>query len=68
MTTAKADEAHSPHETEIRQWLQGFDADPITTLAHIPGNLLHLLRDMNYIRPAILNGSFLTDEGRALIT
>lgn len=44
-----ADEAHKPHESEIRHWLQAFQADPVRAFTHIPAHLLHLMQEMDLI-------------------
>lgn len=43
-----ADEAHMPHETEVKEWVRGLHADPLHTLAHIPQRMFHLICDLGY--------------------
>jgi hypothetical protein len=47
----KADEAHSIHEDELRQWLLALRTDFFTALSHIPTVIHHLLHDLGHLGP-----------------
>lgn len=44
-----ADEAHKPHESELRQWLVAVQTDAHKAFAHMPQAIHSLLVDLRWV-------------------